>query len=182
MDLLRNEIRHNVSGSRTFLLVCLRHTDYHGLAKREDFCTIRSAGLPTVLDSICPKNTSTCDDLHGTYIAATGPTLSQEWTLIRLTSGGPDPVLSTPVVAVPRRPLLLQNVLTGTYATRTEKLDGPNVSLTPSILPGSSTWTFMYAFNKHVNMDCFCIVTNSANPCTLDHYGSYHINVRPILI
>lgn len=170
-----SELRTQLFSASTF--------KYDAFAKREDFCTIRSAGPPTILDSECPKRTSTCGELHASHIAGTGPVLSQEWTLVCLTPDQPNLVSSNPGVAIPRRPLLLQNVLTGTYATRTGRMDGPNVSLTPSIHPANSTWTFMHAFvhDDDKGMDCFCIVANSTNPCTVDHWAAYEINVRYIL-
>ncbi|KZV59662.1 hypothetical protein PENSPDRAFT_694953 [Peniophora sp. CONT] len=147
----------------------------------EDYCTIRSTGLGTILDGLCPKDRLKCDELHATAIPSHGPTASQEWNLIRISSFststdlGPHALL--PDVMFPRRPLLLQNVLTGTFATRTAN-EGPNVILSPSPTPTSS-WTFIYSQHHPGNMrtDCFAIASSSDNPCTMDHYGSAHINV-----
>ncbi|KZV62644.1 hypothetical protein PENSPDRAFT_739249 [Peniophora sp. CONT] len=146
----------------------------------EDYCTIRSTGLATILDSQCPKDRSKCDELHATAIPPRGPTASQEWNLIRISSlpTALSPQAHLPDVTFPRRPLLLQNVLTGMLATRTDNVHGPNVILSPSPTP-TSAWTFNYAENHmgNVRTDCFAIASSSDNPCTMDHYGNAHINV-----
>ncbi|KZV61573.1 hypothetical protein PENSPDRAFT_693292 [Peniophora sp. CONT] len=145
----------------------------------EDYCTIRSTGLGTILDGLCPKDRLRCDELHATAIPSHGPTASQEWNLIRISSLSADLGSHAlfPDVTFPRRPLLLQNALTGTFATRTNN-DGPNVILSPSPTPFSS-WTFVYSQNYPGNMrtDCFAIASSSDNPCTMDHYRGAHINV-----
>ena len=161
----------------------LRHSSWrrsHPKSLSEDYCTIRSASLPTVLDGICPRDRSRCDELHATAIPPSGSTASQEWNLIRLSSlPGPEAGDSLPDVMFPRRPLLLQNVLTGMLATRTEDVNGPNVILTSSAMPTSS-WTFIYAENHkgNVRTDCFAIASSSDNLCTMEHVENAHINVR----
>ncbi|KZV61569.1 hypothetical protein PENSPDRAFT_759333 [Peniophora sp. CONT] len=145
----------------------------------EDYCTIRSTGVGTILDGLCPRDRLKCDALHTTAMPSNGYTASQEWNLIRISP--PPTVLShgpiLPDVTFPRRPLLLQNVLTGTLATRADNV-GPNVILSSSPTPNSS-WTFIYA-EVHlgdIRSDCFGIASSSDYPCTMDHWGSAHINV-----
>ncbi|KZV61575.1 hypothetical protein PENSPDRAFT_658810 [Peniophora sp. CONT] len=145
-----------------------------------DYCTIRSAGSATILDGLCPKDRSQCDELHATAIPPRGLAASQEWNLIRISSL-PTALAQAPLpdVRFPRRPLRLQNVLTGMLATRTDNAHGPNVSLSPSPTPTSS-WTLVYSENheENIRMDCFVIASSCEDPCTMDHYGQEYINVK----
>lgn len=178
MVILGDKTRHVVSYYTTLVL----HQHLPSSRTRGDFCTIRSAGLTTVIDGVCPRGDATCYGLHANHIAPSGPTVSQEWNLLSLTSVQSGSVQQSPAISLPRRPLLLQNVLTGTLATRAENTTGPNVSLTQSVLP-ASTWTIIYSGIKDsLQMDCFCLATSSTTPLTLDHYGGSHINVRCIMI
>ncbi|KZV61571.1 hypothetical protein PENSPDRAFT_658805 [Peniophora sp. CONT] len=146
----------------------------------EDYCTIRSTGVGTILDGLCPRDRLECDALHTTAMPSNGYAASQEWGLIRISP--PPTVLNhgpiLPDVTFPRRPLLLQNALTGMFATRTDNVHGPNVILSPSPTPNSS-WTLVYAETHHgdIRSDCFAIASSSDNPCTMDHWGSAHVNV-----
>ncbi|VDC06400.1 unnamed protein product [Peniophora sp. CBMAI 1063] len=138
-----------------------------------DFCTIRSASLPTVLDGFCPRDSSECRNLHATRVKNAAPSASQEWQLVPLASLPPGSSVSP---ALHRRRLLLQNVQTGTYATRieTEDSEDPNVVLTSS--PSSaSSWSFLYIDNYR--LDRFAILSGAADPYTLDHWGGSHINI-----
>ncbi|VDB91352.1 unnamed protein product [Peniophora sp. CBMAI 1063] len=149
----------------------------------EQYCTIRSAN-GIVLDGRCPRARSGCDELHATSIPSQGPTTFQEWSLIRLSSTMPlslgNPITPIPDVIFPRRPLLLQNVLTGMLATRVEARGtwDPNVRLTPSASQDSS-WAFVYVenFPGNVRADVFAIANSSVNRMTMDHWGGAHINV-----
>ena len=142
-----------------------------------DYCTIRSTGLSTVLDGLCPKDKPCGNDLHATRIKDAAPSVSQEWQLIPLTpSLTSDAALhrSTVTPVFPRRRLLLQNVRTGQFATRTKATEGSNVALTatPS---ADSAWTIMYIDNKR--LERFAILSTTPSPYTLDHWGARHINV-----
>ncbi|KZV59311.1 hypothetical protein PENSPDRAFT_660085, partial [Peniophora sp. CONT] len=147
-----------------------------------DYCTIRSSGLSTVLDGSCPQNNSKCHELHATHITNAGPSFSQEWQLVPLSSpsSGLASVTHAPdtIHVYPRRRLLLQNVQTGMFATRTEDSDGSNVTLTASP-SSSSSWSFLYI--DIWRLDRFAIITTSAHPQTLDHWGGSHINVSSYL-
>ncbi|KZV59446.1 hypothetical protein PENSPDRAFT_695130 [Peniophora sp. CONT] len=149
----------------------------------EDYCTIRSIGVGTILDGLCPKDRLECDALHATAMPSHGFSASQEWNLIRISSPpavvNHDSQESRPDVAFPRRPVLLQNVLTGMLATRTDNVEGPNVMLSPSPTTPNSSWTFVYAeiHQGNIRTDCFAIASSSDYPCTMDHWGSVHISV-----
>ncbi|VDC06399.1 unnamed protein product [Peniophora sp. CBMAI 1063] len=150
-----------------------------GLGESSDYCTIRSTGLPTVLDGVCPRTTNAqCNDLHATRIADAGSSVSQQWRLIPV-SFSPSPSSSlhaTPntVSPFPRRQLMLQNVQTGLFATRTETLEGPNVVLSTSS-PTNSTWSFLYI--DTIRRDRFAILSCVARPFTVDHWGGQYINL-----
>ncbi|KZV69411.1 hypothetical protein PENSPDRAFT_753385 [Peniophora sp. CONT] len=145
----------------------------------EEYCTIRSAGGPIVLDGYCPRDRSECDELHATAVCAPGPTASQEWHLIRLSSTTSTSLNTViPDVVYPRRPLLLQNVLTGMLATRAKNANGPNVVFTSSPSQ-TSFWSFVYTENHGggARTDCFAIESSTPNRSTIDHWAGMHINI-----
>ncbi|VDC06397.1 unnamed protein product [Peniophora sp. CBMAI 1063] len=146
-----------------------------------DHCTIRSNGLHTVLDGVCPKDPLGCNDLHATRIADVGHSLSQEWQLVPLSCPfglhDAENVISV-VPTFPRRRILLQNVQTGLFATRKGGGEGPNVVL--SVQPqADSAWSICYADNT--KLDRFMILSTSAHPFSLDHWDGRYINAGKYL-
>ncbi|VDC06398.1 unnamed protein product [Peniophora sp. CBMAI 1063] len=144
-----------------------------------DYCTIRSTGLPTILDGACPnaKNKPNCIDSHATRLTSAGPSFSQEWQLISMsTSTRPDSGTELPNAASTpsRRRLLLQNVQTGFFASRVDKPEpGSNVVLTSTALP-SSAWSFMYI--NTIRRDRFAIL-NCSQPFSLAQHAGKSIYV-----
>lgn len=150
----------------------------------EDYCTIRKSGPETVLDDFSyDQGRSDPRELHATVVPPSGPTAAQEWKLIRLSSlPSPDPHHSVPDISFPRRALLLQNVRTGMFATRSKDVHGRNVTLVREPI-ASSAWTFIYVSlcitSKLANaMDCFAIASDTDTPCTMEHYGDTYINAN----
>ncbi|GJE99857.1 hypothetical protein PsYK624_161310 [Phanerochaete sordida] len=154
-----------------------------------DYCTIRSCASRYLLDARCPGG-SGCDYLHRREEPNSGPTSSQEWTLIRfpwhVSPSAPFsfPEPSDTADSFHRREFLLQNIASGGFAVARglkSSATGPNVFLTTDATE-ATPWWLLHTVDDHsgaIPQDAFAFATGQGPPsrrATLDHWGSHHIS------
>ena len=168
--------------NRTYLMV--------SVIPSYDYCTIRSYGPPTILDTKCVSNPQ-CDYLHTSRLQRDTPNPSQEWSLIRfrvptslpLSPRNATSTNESETDTLHRRRFYLQNVASGGYAAvvgMDDSMDDANVAIEHDVA-AATPWYFMHttkdpSLDPHDDM--FALVAGDPPLMgTLDHWGQKYITL-----